>query len=397
MPTSKVEQIQVGVFLEDSQDIEMVREALKSLNIKKSDIIKGGVKEAIELVSNKKSPPYLIIDVSKSELPVSDLNRLADLCDPTVNLIAVGLRNDVGLYRDLMRLGISDYLVKPLFSDILNHSLKTFFLGEENSKKTLSKTGKIIVFVGARGGAGTTFLATNFAALVSSEKSRRVALLDLDLHFGTDSLYFDLKSNAGLREVLENPDRIDPLFIERLLIPVNDRLSIVSSEENLDEEIAYKTQGINTLLQILAEQFHYVTIDVPHYSNTTTQSVISQAHIMVLITDASLAGLRDAGRLLRLFGPEEGGRKVVVVINKSGLYSKGEVKVADFENTLSHKISHVLPFDKNTPMDFVNNGKILVEEKSALANSIRELVDDIIGPKTSDTPTSWLSSFFKKN
>ncbi|MBI2707720.1 MAG: fimbrial protein, partial [Proteobacteria bacterium] len=125
MPTSKVEQIQVGVFLEDSQDIEMVREALKSLNIKKSDIIKGGVKEAIELVSNKKSPPYLIIDVSKSELPVSDLNRLADLCDPTVNLIAVGLRNDVGLYRDLMRLGISDYLVKPLFSDILNHSLKT--------------------------------------------------------------------------------------------------------------------------------------------------------------------------------------------------------------------------------------------------------------------------------
>jgi len=397
MAVSKTDQFQVGVFLEDPQDIEVVREALKSLDIKKSDIVKGGVKEAIEFVSDRKSPQYLIIDVSKSDMPVSDLNQLAELCDPGVNVIAVGVRNDVGLYRDLMKLGISDYLVSPLFSDILGHSLKTFFFGEENNKKTHSKFGKIIAFVGARGGVGTTFLATNFVTLVSKEKSRRVVLLDLDLHFGTDSLYFDLKSGSGLRDALENPDRIDPLFIERLLVPVDDRLSIVSSEEDLEEQISYKTEGVEALVKTLSEKFHYVVIDVPHYSNNITQTVISHAHIMVLVTDASLASLRDAGRLIRLFGAEEGGRKVVVVINKSGLYDKGEVALDDFENTLAHKISHVLPFDKSSPMDFINRGKILVEEKSVLASSIRELTNDIIGAKKPEEQISWLSSFFKKN
>lgn len=398
MAAPKDEKIQIEVFLENLQDIETVREALENLNIKKNDIIRGGIKEAIEFVSKKKSPPYLIIDVSKSDMPVSDLNKLADLCGPGVNVVAVGTRNDVALYRDLMKLGIFDYLVSPLFADIVGRSLKSFLFGEEDDKKSGTKFGKIIAFVGARGGAGTSFLATNFAALVSKEKSRRILLLDLDLHFGTDSLYFDLKQNSGLREALEDPDHMDSLFIERLLVPVNDRLSLLSSEENLDETLSYKVEGIEFLLKQLSEQSHYVAIDVPHCFNNITQTVISQAHIMVLVTDPSLAGLRDTGRLIQLFGPEEGGRKVMVVINKSGLYNKGEVTASDFETTLSHKISHVLPFDKNSAMDLVNRGKILVEEQSDLASSIRALVNDIIGSKDSEEPTtSWFSGLFKRN
>ncbi len=397
MPTSKGTVVQVGVFLENQDDIETIRTSLKNLDIKKSDIKKGGLKEALDVFSHKKSPQFLIIDVSKSDMPVSDLNRLANLCDPGVSLLAIGARNDVGLYRDLMKLGIADYLVSPLFPDILDRTLKIFFFGEESNKKPHSKFGKIIAFVGARGGVGTTFLATNFASLVSEEKFRRIALVDLDLHFGTVSLYFDLKQSSGLKEALENPDRMDPLFVDRLLVPVDDRLSIVSAEESLDDPASYKPESALFLLKTLSEQFHYLAVDLPHYSNGISQSVISHAHIMVLVADPSLASLRDAARLIRLFGPEEGGRKIVVVINKSGLYEKGEVSLDNFEKTLEHKVSQVLPFDPKIPMDFVNQGKILVKEKSTLENSIRSLADDILGGKKSEQEIGWFSNLFRKN
>ncbi len=397
MPPSRTKEFQIAVFLENPQDIETIQQALNALNIKNSDVHKGGVKEAISLFLHQKSPKYLIIDISKSDMPVSDLSQLGDLCDPEVSVIAVGAKNDVGLYRDLMKLGIFDYLVSPLFSDILARSLKLFLFGEEDSKKSHAKFGKIVVFVGARGGVGTTLLATNFSTLVSTEKARRVILLDLDFHLGTASLYLDLKPNNGLRDILENPDRIDPLFIERLLIPVNDRLSIVSSEEDLKEKILLKNESIEIFLESLSKHSHYVVVDTPHYSNGITEKTIAHAHIMVLVTDPSLASLRDAGRFLRLFGAEEGGRKVVIVMNKLGLYDKGEVKVADFEQTLAHKVNHVLLFDKSNPLDFINRGKMLVEEKSALSSSIKNLVDDVIGSVASEVKTNWFLDFFKRN
>ena len=229
MVVAKTEPNQFITFLENSQDLEVAREAFKSINLKNVEIIQGGIKEAIALFSKRTSPRYLIVDVSKSDLPVSDLSRLSEVCEPGVIVLAVGERNDVGLYRDLMRLGIFEYVVSPLFPEILTRSIKSMVFGEEKGKSGQSKTGKIISFVGSRGGVGTTFLATNFSAILSKEKARRSVVLDLDLQFGTVPLYFDLKPSYGLRDVLENPDRIDNVFIERLLTPVSDRLFIIGS------------------------------------------------------------------------------------------------------------------------------------------------------------------------
>jgi len=396
MATSKASRPQVAVFLENPKDVEIVREALKALQIKNSIFTKGGIKEAFEVFSKKKSPPYLIIDVSKSEMPVSDLNHLFDLCEPGIKVLAIGTKNEVGLYRDLIKLGVFDYLVSPLLSDILGRSLKDFILGGQTFKKSEAKSGKIIAFVGARGGVGSTLIATNFAAYLSKEKARHTVLIDLDLHFGTVPLYFDLKSNQGLRDALETPSRMDSLFIDRLLTPVNDRLSIISSDEALDEPIKYETNSIDTLVQDLSKHHHYVIIDIPHCANDICLAVISMAHIMVLVADASLAALRDSRRLMRLFGAEEGGRKIALVLNKVGAYEKGEINVSDFEETLNHKINHVFSFDRRNPMESINQGKLLIEEESPLGNSIKELANEIIGEIKPKDKESWFSTLFKK-
>ncbi|MBY0502083.1 MAG: AAA family ATPase [Alphaproteobacteria bacterium] len=395
MVVAKTEPNQFIAFLESSQDLEIAREAFKSVNLKNVEIIQGGVKEAITLFSQRTSPRYLIVDVSKSDLPVSDLSRLSEVCEPGVIVLAVGERNDVGLYRDLMRLGIFEYVVSPLFPEILTRAIKSMIFGEEKTKSGQSKTGKVISFVGSRGGVGTTFLSTNFAAILSKEKARRSVVLDLDLQFGTVPLYFDLKPSYGLRDVLENPDRIDNVFIERLLTPVNDRLFIIGSEEPLDEVMKYKTEGLEVLISYLAKQFHYVIIDVPHYSNAITRSVLGSSHILVLVTDSSLGGLRDSGRLISLFGGEGTGRRVIVVMNKMGNYVKNEVKVTDFEQALNHKINHVIDFDNFNPLDCINNAKTLVNQESALSGSIRKIVDDVIGARPMSDSKNIITNFLK--
>jgi pilus assembly protein CpaE len=396
MPEAKIDQFQLSAYLENSHDIEILRDILKGLGIKSAKISKGGIKEAITAFSTKRSPKYLIIDISKSEMPISDVSRLSDLCDPGVKLIAIGTKNDVGLYRELIKLGISDYLVSPLFSDILSRSLKNFFLGENSGKKPQTTFGKIIAFVGSRGGVGSTFLATNFADLISKEKSRRAVLVDLDMHLGTTSLYFNIKSNNGLEDALENPDRIDPQFLERLLMPVDERLSILNAEIDLSEKIGYKVEGFDIFLEYLSKQFHYVILDVPHYSNSLTRAAIAGAQIMVLVSNPSLAGLRDAGRFMRLFGEEEGERKIVFVLNKVGAYEKGEISIADFESTLNHKVNHAFEYDSQTPMESLTQGKPLVEGKSALGDSIRGLVDNVLGTPPKEEKASWFSQFFSK-
>jgi len=396
MPGQKTEQTQFIAFLENLQDMEVVREAFKVVNIKNIEIIQGGVKEAIALFSHRSSPHYLIIDISKSDLPVSDLSRLAELCELGISVLAIGDKNDVGLYRDLMKLGIFEYLVSPLFPEIITRALKAMVFGEEKGKGSQTKTGKIVAFVGARGGVGSTFLATNFACMMSIEKSRRTVVLDLDLYYGTVSLYFDLRSNVGLDDILENPERMDQLFIERLLIPVNERLFVLSSETPLDEQIKYKIEGFDILLKFLTKNFHYVVIDIPHYSTIITQKVIVNAHIMVLVTDSSLAGLRDSGRLITLFGTEGAGRRIVMVMNKYGVYGKSEVKIPDFEQALNHKINYVIPFDNFYPLDCINQGKSLAGKDMPIAKSIRTIVDDIVGLRPPEEPSGGFFSLFHK-
>ncbi len=396
MPPAKPEISTFSAFLEDPGDIEVVREAAKAINISQGEILKGGIKEAIETFSHKRTPQYLVVDISKSDLPISDLSRLLEVAEPGVGIIAVGTRNDVGLYRDLMKLGIFEYVVSPIFSEILGRALKSMIFEEDKIKGTQSKVGKLVAVAGARGGVGSTFILANLAAILSGERARRVVAVDLDLHFGTLSLYLNLKTSLGFREALENPERVDQVFVERLLTSVNDRFFVLSSEEPLDEAVKYKTNSIEIILNYLSKLCHYVLIDVPHFSNNISHHVISSANVMLLVTEASLAGLRDAGRLIQLFGSEGTGRRIIVIINKYGESPQNEIRLEDFEESLKHKIDHIIAYDSVIPKACINQGRTIVDEDVPLAKSLREIVDDMFGIRKPEEVVGGIGGFFKR-
>ncbi len=252
----------VLAFVADADTEDAVRQALNDLAAAPGDIQRGGVEQAIRRLSDERSPEVLLIDLSGIDMPISEVHRLADVCEPGVNVIALGTRDHIGLYRDLLHAGVTDYLVKPVTYDLVRRSV-IMALDGKNGAAADEKLGKLVAIAGTRGGVGTTTLATNLAWFLAERQSRRVALLDLDLTSGDCGLLLDLKPTAGLRQALEKPERIDPLFIERAMAQRGDKLFVLSAEEPWADDIPITADAVRALTRTLAEQFHYVVVDLP--------------------------------------------------------------------------------------------------------------------------------------
>lgn len=388
-----VDQELFTAFIENSDDVDVLHNVAKQLNLRNYEVITGGIQEAIKVYEGKKSPSYLIVDISKSELAISDMSRLIELCSPNVGIIAIGAKNEISLYRDLNKLGVYEYLLTPLFPEILERTLQSMVSGQNKVERSV-KTGKIIACIGARGGVGTTFIASNLAAMLSEEKSRRVALIDLDPYFGTLSLNFDIKPSVGLRDALENPSRIDQVFIDRIITPINNHLFILASEEALQENIQYKTEGLELLLKFLTKQFHYVIVDVPHVFNSLTPTILLQSNILLLITEPSVASLRDTGRLMSFTHIGGNMHRSILVMNKQGQYGHNELSPNEFEAVLKNKVNHFISYDNVLPMEFLNQGKLMVNAENPIAESIRSIMFDILGTRQTKEKVGWFKKLF---
>ncbi|MGF6918385.1 hypothetical protein [Paraburkholderia sp. 40] len=169
-------------FVADRESEQVLKSFVLDEALPHTFIAEGGIEEAIaRLSSMEHSPKLLLVDLQRSEMPLSDLARLASVCEPSVQVIALGERNDVGLYRSLLGIGVGEYLVKPLTVGLLKRTLN---LREGRAMPvSQARAGKVLTFVGARGGVGTTTIAINLARNLARSR-RRVVYLDLNLHGG---------------------------------------------------------------------------------------------------------------------------------------------------------------------------------------------------------------------
>jgi pilus assembly protein CpaE len=196
-------------FVADGETETLLRECVTQLAPERGSIIRGGITRAIAYLGQHRSPDTLIVDISDVELPISKVNELAEVCEPGVAVIAIGNRNEIGLYRDLLHAGVTDYVVKPLSPQLLAKALMSGQIRGGEPSPIRKKLGALVAFVGARGGVGTTTLAVNTAWHLANRQTRRVALVDLDLQNGDCALALEIKPSSGLREALANPLRID--------------------------------------------------------------------------------------------------------------------------------------------------------------------------------------------
>lgn len=349
-------------------------------------VISGGVEMAIRTLADVATPLVLVVDLADASDPVGDMENLAAVCDPGTRVIALGAVNDIRLYRTLIGFGVQDYLLKPVSPEMLDDAIGRAVEAEPapSEKKddgASSGLGRLIAVVGARGGVGATTVAVNTAWLLAQDRKRRVALVDLDLYFGSVALALDLESGRGFREALENPDRIDALFIERAMIRAADNLFVLSAEEPLDTAFSFDPTALDLLIAILRRDFDYVVLDLPRFAARTQMAALHDDGVLTVVADPSLAGLRDTLRLVRLAKGAGAEVRVDVMVNGVGANKGGELALAEFERDGELRVGSSVPYDAKSMAEAAGAGKALAEiSKGSVALSALRVYVDSLAP-----------------
>jgi pilus assembly protein CpaE len=346
----------------------------------RNQIVRGGIAKAIEYLSEQRSPHVLLVDISGVELPLSKIQILADVCEPGTNVIAIGDHNDVALYRDLQTAGVGDYLVKPLTRELVTKALAPRANpGEMGRAATALKLGKMVSFIGARGGVGTTTMAANLAWHLANRQSRRVALVDLDLQHGDCPLLFNAETTPGLRDALANPLRLDPLLLERIMTRHGERLFILGGEEPIQDHVQFTPAAVETLFSVLRSQFHYVIADVPRIPTPAYRRALEIADRRVIVVDQTMRSIRDAVRLKRAFGDTPGVDQAIFALNREGEAGNHGLSQKEIHNVLQAKPTSTIPYLPKLVTPAAHHATVAASKRGKFANGIDALALEISG------------------
>lgn len=373
---------QFAAYLCDEASLDVLRPIAIEMGWQPEKCNKGGLRNAVQSLAITASPNILLVDLSESGDPLNDINALAEVCEPGTVVVAVGQVNDVRLYRDLIASGIHDYLLKPLQPAQVRDTLaqaQAVFTAPRHHDGGIAKSHISTAVIGTRGGVGASTLATSLAWLFSADNKLPTALLDLDIHFGTGALTLDLEPGRGLTDAIENPSRIDGLFIERAMIRANDNLAILSAEAPISTPLMTDGSAFLQLEEEFRQAFEMTVVDLPRNMLINFPQLVAEVNVVVLVTELTLASARDTIRMLSWFKANAPHTRVIIVANKmqSGV---AEISKADFEASIETRIHVSIPYDIKAASLAAKLGQTFVDaNRSTRAGSaIRELSRMII-------------------
>ena len=396
----------INAYVCDDLTLDVIRGVCEEMGWSQDKAYKGGLRNAIQSLSVSASPQILLVDLSESGDPISDINSLAEVCEPGTIVIAVGQVNDVRLYRDLLMSGLQDYLLKPLSPDALRDAFanaQTILNAPKHEEHSADRPHISTAVIGTRGGSGASTIAASLAWTFSQGQGHPTGFLDLDVHFGTGALAMDLEPGRGLTDAIDNPSRIDGLFIERAMIKANDKLSILSAEAPMSSPVLTDGSAFYQLQEEFRAAFENTVIDMPRSMLIAYPHLMQDVNMAVVTTELTLASARDTIRVLAWLKQNAPHCKTIIVANNVQTATL-EISRKDFESTIERKIDLLLPSDPKGTAQAAKVGQPIVEavRGSKLSTGIVALADMIAGsaaeaaeaaPEAEKTKKSVMSGF----
>ncbi len=365
-----------------------------------SAISPGGIEDATAYMIHDPSPRTVVVDLSGVAEPLLALDHLADACLPETRVVAIGDINDIHFYHALRSAGVAEYLVKPLNADRMRAALTAPAVIQPAAPAApaiQASDCETIAVIGARGGVGATMVAVSLAWLSTERTRRKTVLADLDLTCGAASLALDVESGHGLSEALANPDRIDAMLLAVAAARVGEHLHLLSSEQALDSSLTIQADAIERLTAGLRQGFQRIILDVPRSDGAILRQGLAQAGVIVIVTDFSIAGVRDTGRLFALAQKLAPAAKRLVVGNRFGTGRKGDLSRVEIEKALGLTMACVIPEDTVAVPQALNAGKPVpaAAPASPVTAALRELGALIDGAQRA-APRGLLSRLFAR-
>ena len=388
--------IMAMVFVADTAAQARVSADLFNLTLGKANVRAGSIDAALALSEWPRDLDLVIVDLEDSSDPVADAAALKTAVPSSCIVIGVGRINDVALYRDLIAVGFSDYLALPLSEGVVTRAVERALDLRERGGAPMQGAAagvdtrpRTLSVIGARGGVGATTTAITIAAMLGARLKEEVLLIDFDLHYGSLMLSLDLEAIDALREALDQPDRIDALFIQQVAQKKNEHLYAIGAEEAPSGGFQARPHAANDFLRQVHRKFRWVVADVPRGDPVIQRQVIEASTDILLIADLSLPGLRDAMRVQQLVHDVAPNARFILATSGVHDARRSAVKIADVERTLKRKIDCQIPSDLPSALSAVNFGKPLVEAapNSAVVKALRPLVASL-DSHGNDTPAA---------
>jgi pilus assembly protein CpaE len=375
-----VPRISIHAFCETESVSKPIERASEDRRMSKTHVrtVMGGLDAALDYYGTSPTPNLIILE-SRAEPKqlLASLERLAEVCDPSTKVIVIGHYNDVWLYRELLRFGISEYIVAPVsLADIIGN-ISQIFINPESEP-----LGKSIAFIGAKGGVGSSTIAHNLAWTMSTAFSSEVVVADLDLAFGTANINFDQDPAQGIAEAVFAPERIDEVYLDRLLAQCAEHLSLLAAPSTLDRVYDFDPEAFAQIIDTAQRSAPLLVLDVPHAWNGWTRNTLVGADEIVITATPELANLRNTKNMvdmLKKLRPND--KPPHLILNQAGVPKRPEISAADFAEPLGLTPLAVIPFDPQLFGNAANNGRMLgeMDAQHAVVKSIAEIAHVLTG------------------
>ncbi|MCB2097442.1 MAG: CpaE family protein [Parvularculaceae bacterium] len=374
-----VPRISIHAFCETPDTTVLLERAAVDRRLSKTHLTvhMGGLAKAVDHFQTAATPNLVIIEtLDGGQELFAQLGELAEVCDPSTKVIIIGRANDIGLYRELMRQGISDYIVRPRSPLQIIKSISTLYVDP-----SAPPIGRTIAFVGARGGSGSSTLAHNVAWCAAEEMQSDTVILDLDLPFGTASLDFEQDPTSGLIEALGSPERLDDVLLDRLLQKHTDHLSLFTAPNLLDRDYDIDDQAYETVIDVVRSAAPTIIVDVPHVWTGWSKRLLQTADQIVITATADLAAFRNTKNLIDIIaGSRPNDAPPLLVINQFDA-KLSSVQPAQYAEHVGLKPSVVFNWEPQLFHTAATNASPIVEvgAKTKTAQSMRELTSLVLG------------------
>ena len=371
-----IPRVNIQAFCEDQDTASVIQKASEDRRLAKAHVTvqMGGVEAAVSFYRNASTPNLIIIEFLLDRTDIlGELDRLAEVCDPGTKVVTIGHVNDVLLYREVLRRGVSEYVVAPVTVSQTIESISAIYTDPESEP-----VGQVIGFVGAKGGSGSSTICHNTAFAMASAIKSDVVIADFDLPFGTAGLDFNCDPLNGIVDALASPERLDGMMLDRLLSRCSDHLSLFASPGTLDRPYDLDPSSCETVLDVVRKNVPWTAVDVPHLWTAWARQVVLGADYLVITAAPDLANLRNTKNLVdQLKGARPNDQPPLLVLNQVGVPKRPEISVKDFSDAIELEPKIVIDFDAQLFGTAANNGQMIeeVSDKSKAAEAFRSLAN----------------------
>lgn len=383
-PSGRVPSISVRAFCESPGVVSAIRQAADDRRLVRAEVTvsPGGLNGAVQIFAQEATPDLLVIETGlPGDALLAELEALAQVCDARTKVVVIGTVNDIALYRRLMERGIAEYLVAPVGTlGLINLVIKLFPQNEA------ARLGRVLAFIGAKGGAGSSTIAQNVAWSLA-KAGKKVLLADLDLHFGTAALNFDIDAPVGFTEQFAGAADLDEALFERLLYKRGPRLSILAGPTGPRDIAPPALAVLDQILDRARADFPFVVLDLPHEWTPWVRQALMSADEVVVTAEPDLANLRNARTvfdLLKRTRPNDA--DPLLVLNRAGVAKRHEIKADHFAASLGAPVRASFDFAPRIFSKAGIGGQMIAEVSAAGGRPFQNLAQTLSGTEPVQEP-----------